>query len=91
MVKTLNDSRNFEFLDRFLKLAQSGIRIIHLSFGLSLLYNLVGLYFAVSGQLEPVIAAILMPLSSISVVVFTTAATNMLGRKLSAPEIKNLK
>ena len=85
------DSRNFEFLDRFLKLAQSGIRIIHLSFGLSLLYNLVGLYFAVSGQLEPVIAAILMPLSSISVVVFTTAATNMLGRKLSAPEIKNLK
>jgi Cu+-exporting ATPase len=85
------DSRNFEYLDSFLRLSQGGIKIIHLSFGLSLLYNLVGLYFAITGQLLPVIAAILMPLSSISVVVFTTIATNMLGNGLSAPEIKNLK
>ena len=49
---------------------------------LSLAYNIVGLYFAVTGQLEPVIAAILMPLSSISVVGFTTIMTNLLGRKL---------
>ena len=35
-------------------------------------YNVIGLYFAVTGQLAPVIAAILMPLSSISIVVFTT-------------------
>jgi Cu+-exporting ATPase len=41
------------------------------------------LYFAVTGQLQPVIAAILMPLSSISIVIFTTVATNLLGRKLA--------
>jgi Cu+-exporting ATPase len=40
------------------------------------------LYFAVTGQLMPVVAAILMPLSSISVVVFTTISTNLLGKKI---------
>jgi Cu+-exporting ATPase len=76
------DSRSFGLLDTFLKMSRDGIRIIHISFVLSLLYNLVGLYFAVTGQLQPVVAAILMPLSSISVVVFTTIATNVLGRRI---------
>jgi len=48
----------------------------------SFLYNLTGLYFAVSGNLMPVIAAILMPLSSISIVIFTTVATAYVGRML---------
>jgi len=48
-----------------------------------LCYNIIGLYFAVTGQLMPVIAAILMPLSSISIVVFTTISTNILGKKLN--------
>ena len=58
------------------------MKIIKISFLLSLLYNITGLYFAVTGQLQPVIAAILMPLSSISVVGFTTLMTALLGRKL---------
>ncbi len=76
------DSRQFARLDSFLVTAHKAIGVIRLSFGLSLLYNLVGLYFAVTGQLQPVIAAILMPLSSISIVAFTTAATNWIGRDL---------
>ena len=44
--------------------------------------NIIGLYFAITGQLQPVIAAILMPLSSISVVVFATVMTSILGRKI---------
>jgi Cu+-exporting ATPase len=44
------------------------------------------LYFAVTGQLQPVIAAILMPLSSISIVVFTTLATNFVARELKNKE-----
>ena len=55
---------------------------VFVCFVLSFFYNIIGLYFAVTGQLEPVIAAILMPLSSISIVVFTTVATNIIGRKL---------
>lgn len=76
------DGRRFSNLDVLLRTTRKGMRIIYFSFALSLLYNLAGLYFAVTGQLEPVIAAILMPLSSISIVAFTTAATNWIGRKI---------
>ncbi|WP_343487233.1 heavy metal translocating P-type ATPase metal-binding domain-containing protein [Allomuricauda sp. d1] len=76
------DASRLKGLDRLLKMSRQSIGIIKMSFLLSLCYNLVGLYFAVTGQLQPVIAAILMPLSSISIVVFTTVATNILGRRL---------
>ena len=78
------DAKNFKFLYQYILASRKAIKIIKLSFALSLLYNVVGLYFAVTGQLEPVIAAILMPLSSISIVLFTTLATNRLGRKLGS-------
>lgn len=48
----------------------------------SLSYNLVGIGIAVIGKLSPIIAAILMPLSSISVVVFASASTYLLHKKL---------
>ncbi|MCM4167716.1 Copper-exporting P-type ATPase [Arenibacter antarcticus] len=76
------DAKNFKHLYLYILASRKAIKIIKLSFLLSLMYNVVGLYFAVTGQLEPVIAAILMPLSSISIVAFTTVSTNLLGRKL---------
>jgi Cu+-exporting ATPase len=42
--------------------------IITLIFGLSIVYNLVGMYFATQALLSPMVAAILMPISSISIV-----------------------
>ncbi len=76
------DGRQFSKLHLLLNTTRKAMKIIYMSFAFSLLYNLVGLYFAVTGQLEPVIAAILMPLSSISIVAFTTAATNWIGKKI---------
>jgi Cu+-exporting ATPase len=76
------DASKFKYLSQYIGASKKAIKIIKLSFVLSLLYNIFGLYFAVTGQLEPVIAAILMPLSSISIVAFTTLATNLLGRKI---------
>ncbi len=76
------DASKFNMLPKFIKASKSAITIIKWSFAMSFLYNTVGLYFAISGQLSPVAAAILMPLSSISIVVFTTISTNFLGRKL---------
>lgn len=76
------DANQFQKIPEFFKLSKEAIRIIHYCFVLSFLYNIIGLYFAVTGQLEPVIAAILMPLSSISVVVFTTIFTNIKSKKL---------
>lgn len=69
-------------IPRFQRMARSTIRIIWWSFGLSFAYNLVGMFFAVSGLLSPVLSAILMPLSSITVVLFVTLATNISARRL---------
>lgn len=66
----------------FLKISKKAISIIKASFVLSFLYNIVGLYFAITGQLSPVIAAILMPLSSITVVIFVTILTNIISKPL---------
>ena len=53
-----------------IQLTQWAQMILKLSFGLSFIYNLVGITLAVTGNLTPIAAAILMPLSSISVVYF---------------------
>ncbi|MFD0863827.1 heavy metal translocating P-type ATPase [Sungkyunkwania multivorans] len=76
------DASKFEHLDQYIKASKNAVQVIKASFILSFIYNIIGLYFAVTGQLSPVVAAILMPLSSISIVVFTTVATNILGRRL---------
>jgi Cu+-exporting ATPase len=52
-----------------------------MSFGLSLLYNAGGLSYAVSGNLSPIVAAIIMPLSTITIVSFVTIMTNIYARK----------
>ncbi len=76
------DASKFKNIKTYLGLSKKAIQVIKYSFVLSLCYNVIGLYFAVTGQLQPVIAAILMPLSSITIVVFTTVMTNILGKKL---------
>lgn len=73
------DATSFAKIPQFLSFAKSSRMIIKISFGLSFLYNILGLSLAVQGILSPVLCAILMPLSSISVVVFTTLATNFLA------------
>ena len=76
------DASKFSQLYDFVNISKTSLKIIKWSFVLSFIYNIIGLWFAISGQLSPVFAAILMPLSSISVVVFTTLSTNMISRKL---------
>lgn len=67
-------------LDYFLKLSRSSITILKISFVISFLYNAIGLGFAVSGHLTPLVAAVLMPVSSISVVIFTTLAVRYVSK-----------
>ncbi|MEX2604820.1 MAG: heavy metal translocating P-type ATPase metal-binding domain-containing protein [Gracilimonas sp.] len=69
-------------LNDFINFSRTGINIIIASFVLSLLYNTIGLGFAITGHLSPLVAAILMPLSSISVMVFTFLTTRFFARKL---------
>ncbi|MCU0442135.1 MAG: heavy metal translocating P-type ATPase metal-binding domain-containing protein [Bacteroidia bacterium] len=71
----------FESLPRFLQFARATRRVIHASFVISLLYNIVGLSYAVQGTLSPLFAAILMPISSVTVIAFTTISTSLLAKK----------
>ncbi|MCI0750958.1 MAG: hypothetical protein L0Y35_03910 [Flammeovirgaceae bacterium] len=73
-------------LDQFLALAKSSTFILKAAFVISFLYNGIALGFAVSGNLTPLVAAVLMPISSISVVSFSLLAVNYIAKKkLSAP------
>jgi Cu+-exporting ATPase len=77
------DAKVFNQLPKFFQYAKDTVKVIRMSFVVSLLYNLVGLSFAVTGTMSPIVAAILMPLSSISVISFTTAATWIYAKKRS--------
>ena len=67
-------------LDKFLNAAAASKKIIMISFFISMIYNVAGLFFALQGLLSPVIAAILMPISSVTIVFFTTIASNIMAR-----------
>ena len=69
-------------LHEMLRFSKQAVRVVRLSFLISSLYNLVGISIAARGLLSPVVCAILMPLSSVTVVAFACGATSWLGRKL---------
>jgi Cu+-exporting ATPase len=75
------DASMFEKLPSFLQFSKNTLKVIHASFMISLIYNIIGLSLAVQGTLSPLFAAILMPLSSITVIAFTTITTTLLAKK----------
>ncbi len=68
--------------DRYITLAKKGRKIIAGCFAYSLLYNIMGLYFAVSGLLSPLLAAIIMPASSLSIIGASWALVKYHERKI---------
>jgi len=68
-------------LPTFLNFTAISLKIIYASFCISILYNLLGFYFAVQGLLSPLFSAVLMPLSSITVVFFTTITTTYFAKR----------
>ena len=72
----------FKELPQFLELAKAGSQIVNRAYFIAFCYNVVGLSYAVSGHLQPVIAAILMPLSSVTIVLFGVLSGNYYARKL---------
>ena len=76
------DADHLTELPRLLRFSKATVAIIKASFALSLAYNVVGLSLAATGQLSPLIAAILMPLSSITIIAFSTGATAWVARRL---------
>ena len=75
------DGSRLTWLDQYLRFARSSRTVVLLAYAISVLYNAVGLSFAVRGALSPIVAAILMPVSSITVVAFTSLTLQALARK----------
>ena len=80
---------NLNKLPEIISFCKKGKNIILTSFIVSIIYNVFGIYFAVRGELQPVIAAILMPASSISIIILTWALSNVLAIQMLRS--KNLK
>ena len=69
-------------LTKFISLCKANKNIVIASFVLSIVYNIIGLSFAVQGTLSPLIAAILMPASSLSILLLTFGSSSLLARQM---------
>ncbi|MBT2563008.1 heavy metal translocating P-type ATPase metal-binding domain-containing protein [Pedobacter sp. ISL-68] len=69
------------FLPDFIQLSKDGLKIIKTSFAIAIVYNCIGIYFAVQGTLYPLVAAVLMPISTVTIISFTTMATRWFAGK----------
>ena len=76
-------------LNRFITAANASKLLIQGLFFYSLLYNCIGLYYALSAQLQPMVAAILMPASSISVILLSFSGTKLIGRRMKMTPAKH--
>ena len=75
------EANSIRLIPRFVAMARRCRVLIWWSFALSFLYNAIGLSFAVTGYLSPVVSAILMPTSSVSVVLFAVLSTRWAARR----------
>ncbi len=76
------ESDSFYKLHKYLRFINYSMNIVRISFILSFIYNIVGISFAVSGHMTPLLAAVLMPVSSVSVVAFVTFFIRFKGKSL---------
>lgn len=74
------DRASFKHFYSWMDYARSSVYIIYGALIFAFAYNLIGLYFAISGRLSPVVAAILMPISSITVIVYGVSVSSLLYR-----------
>lgn len=72
---------SLDLIPRFIKHAKDAVRIIKFSFAIATVYNIAGVYFAVQGRLSPLTAAVLMPLSTVTIITFTNIANRYFAKK----------
>ncbi len=82
---------SLDLLPKFIQLSKDGLKTVKISFGIATAYNLIGVYYAVQGTLYPLVAAVLMPISTATIISFTSLATRYFAKKngLSNSSLKN--
>ncbi len=76
------DGARFADLPRMLEYACRSVRSVFQAYGLAAVYNLIGQSYAVQALLSPVIAAVLMPASSVTIVTFGVGVTTLIGWRM---------
>jgi len=76
------DARMFESLKSFLKYSKKSVKTIKLSYILALSYNVIGISVSIMNKMSPLVAAILMPISTISIISFVTIMSNYYAKKI---------
>ena len=74
--------KSFDRLPQLLAFTRVARKVVITAFVISVLYNLCGVYFSVRGELSPLIAAILMPASSFSVIAITSVSVKIASVRL---------
>jgi Cu+-exporting ATPase len=74
------DAAQLPRLSEVLAFSRRAARVVRAGFVVSGLYNVVGVSIAAAGLLSPLVCAVLMPLSSVTVVVFAIGATHWVAR-----------
>jgi len=75
------DAAQVQDVPALLNFSRATVQVVYASFAISIFYNAVGLSIAAWGKLSPLVCAILMPLSSITVVAFACGLTRWMGRR----------
>lgn len=75
------DGDSFYKLPKFFNFAKDAVKVIHMSFAISLMYNVIGISFAVQGTMSPLVAAILMPISTVTIISFTSLTTRSFAKR----------
>lgn len=76
------DARQFENLPALITYVHKALKAVRTTWIFALMYNLLGLSFAVSGTLSPLVAAILMPASSLTIVLIGVGLSSLEARRI---------
>jgi len=81
------DAAQLPLLSKVLSFSLNASRVVRAGFMISTAYNVIGVGIAAAGLLQPMVCAILMPISSASVVFFAYCASTWTARAagLQAP------
>ncbi|MDG1332517.1 MAG: heavy metal translocating P-type ATPase metal-binding domain-containing protein [Crocinitomicaceae bacterium] len=66
------EANHLRKLNKLLDTSSFATSVLWICLSFSIIYNIIGLGFAISGNLTPLVAAVLMPISSISIVLIST-------------------
>ncbi|MBS1517516.1 MAG: heavy metal translocating P-type ATPase metal-binding domain-containing protein [Bacteroidetes bacterium] len=75
------DAGEFSKIEKFISFSGTCMSIIKISFIISFVYNAAGLFLAATGTFSPLVAAVLMPFNSISIILIIYALTNFMAKR----------